>query len=104
MTLSALTAAGAPLAEVSYRLEALGVPFEFHTENVEASGVRALRITVEHPEQSTHRSFADIRRLVEGGGLPGRAARRGVGGGGVLGGAEGAVRGGAAEDVALGEG
>src|SRR5215207_6013404 len=51
MTLGALTAAGAPLAEVSYRLEALGVPFEFHTENVEASGVRALRITVEHPSQ-----------------------------------------------------
>lgn len=103
MTLGALTAAGAPLAEVSYRLEALGVPFEFHTENVEASGVRALRITVEHPEQSTHRSFADIRRLVEEAGLPRRATRRVMDAFRLLAEAEGAVHGVAPEDVTFHE-
>ena len=78
MTLGALAAAGAPLTKVSRRLEALEVPFELRTQEVEASGVRALRVTVEHPEQRAHRTFADVRRLVEEAGLPGRITRRAI--------------------------
>jgi uncharacterized protein (TIGR00299 family) protein len=78
MTLGALAAAGAPLAKVSRRLEALEVPFELRTQEVEAGGVRALRVTVEHPEQHAHRTFADVRRLVEEAGLPGRITRRAI--------------------------
>ena len=78
MTLGALAAAGAPLAKVSRRLEALEMPFELRTQEVEAGGVRALRVTVEHPEQHAHRTFADIRRLVKEAGLPGRITRRAI--------------------------
>ena len=90
MTLGALVAAGASLAEVSRTLEALGVPFETRTETAEVGGVRALRITVEHSDQHVHRTFADIRRLVEEAALPERAARRALAAFGLLAAAEGA--------------
>jgi pyridinium-3,5-bisthiocarboxylic acid mononucleotide nickel chelatase len=103
MTLAALAAAGAPLAEVSHALEALGVPFEIRAETVEVGGIRALRATVEHPEQHAHRTFTDIRRLVEGAGLPERATRRAVATFRLLAEAEGAVHGVAPEDVTFHE-
>ncbi|MDQ3923402.1 MAG: nickel pincer cofactor biosynthesis protein LarC [Actinomycetota bacterium] len=103
MTLGALVAAGASLAEVSRTLEALGVPFETRTETAEVGGVRALRITVEHSEQHVHRTFADIRRLVEEADLPERAARRALAAFGLLAAAEGAVHGRAPEDVTFHE-
>ena len=103
MTLGALAAAGAPLAKVSRRLEALEVPFELHTQEVEASGVRALRVTVEHPEQRAHRTFADVRRLVEEAGLPGRITRRAVATFRLLAEAEGNVHGVAPKDVTFHE-
>ena len=103
MTLGALAAAGAPLAKVSRRLEALEVPFELHTQEVEASGVRALRVTVEHPEQRAHRTFADVRRLVEEAGLPGRITRRAIATFRLLAEAEGNVHGVAPKDVTFHE-
>jgi uncharacterized protein (TIGR00299 family) protein len=103
MTLAALAAAGAPLEEVSRALEGLGVPFVLRSASVEVGGVRAFRIRVEHPEQHDHRTFADIRRLVEGGGLPERATRRAVAAFRLLAKAEGAVHGGALEDVTFHE-
>ena len=103
MTLGALAAAGAPLAEVSRRLEALGVPFELHTENVEVGGVRALRVTVEHPEQHAHRTFADVRRLVEEACLPERVTRRAIATFKLLAEAEGIVHGVTSEDVTFHE-
>ncbi|MDQ4043229.1 MAG: nickel pincer cofactor biosynthesis protein LarC [Actinomycetota bacterium] len=103
MSLGALAAAGAPLAEVSLRLEALGVSFELRTENVEVGGVRALRVTVEHPEQSAHRTFADIRRLVEEAGLPERVMRRAIATFKLLAEAEGVVHSVAPEDVTFHE-
>ena len=103
MTLGALVAAGASLAEVSRKLEALGVPFETRSETVEVGGVRALRITVEHSEQHAHRTFTDIRRLVEEADLPERAARRALAAFGLLATAEGAVHGRAPEDVTFHE-
>ncbi len=103
MTLAALTAAGAPLEEVSRQLETLNVPFVLRVENAEVSGARALRVTVEHPEQHAHRTFADIRRLVESAGLPERATRRSVATFRLLAGAEGAVHGRPPEEVAFHE-
>lgn len=103
MTLGALAAAGAPLAKVSRRLEALGVPFELRTQEVEAGGVRALRVTVEHPEQRTHRTFADVRRLVEEAGLPGRITRRAIATFRLLAEAEGVVHGITPKDVTFHE-
>ena len=103
MTLAALVAAGAPLAEISGALEKLGVDFEMGAEAVEVSGVRALRVTVEHPEQHAHRTFGDIRRLVEAAGLPGRSAERAVAAFRLLAGAEGSVHGRAPEEVTFHE-
>lgn len=103
MTLGALAAAGAPLAKVSRRLEALEVPFELRTQEAEASGVRALRVTVEHPEQRAHRTFADVRRLVEEAGLPGRITRRAIATFRLLAEAEGNVHGVAPKDVTFHE-
>jgi uncharacterized protein (TIGR00299 family) protein len=103
MTLGALAAAGAPLAKVSRRLEALEVPFELRTQEVEASGVRALRVTVEYPEQGAHRTFADVRRLVEKAGLPGRITRRAIATFRLLAEAEGNVHGVTPKDVTFHE-
>ena len=103
MTLGALASAGAPLAEVSQSLKKLGVPFEIHTETVEISGVRALRLAVEYPEEHSHRTFADIRRLVDRAGLPERAASRAMETFRLLAKAEGVVHDRALEDVTFHE-
>jgi len=103
MTLAALASAGASLVEVSRSLETLGVDFEMGTEAVEVSGVQALRLTVEHPEQPTHRTFGDVRRLIEGAGLPDRSAGRAVAVFRLLAEAEGAVHGRTPEDVTFHE-
>ena len=103
MTLGALASAGAPLAEVSQSLKNLDVPFEIHVESVEISGVHALRLVVEHPEEHSHRTFADIRRLVESASLPERAARRAVEAFQLLANAEGTVHDRAPEDVTFHE-
>ena len=104
MTLGALAAAGAPLAEVSRALEGLGVSFEMGTETVVVSGVRSLRLSVKSPpEQHTHRTFADIRRLVEGANLPERAADRAIAAFRLLARAEGAVHGHEPEEITFHE-
>jgi uncharacterized protein (TIGR00299 family) protein len=78
MTLASLVAAGAPLREITGSLRNLGFAFDLATERVEISGVGALRATVTHPEQHAHRTFKDIRDLVEGAGLPKRVSARAV--------------------------
>jgi uncharacterized protein (TIGR00299 family) protein len=78
MTLASLVAAGAPPEEVSASLRRLDVPFELSTERAEINGVGALLVTVNHPEEHTHRDFRAIRALVEVAGLPERAAGRAV--------------------------
>lgn len=103
MILAALAAAGAPLEEVSHALEGLDIPFELRAETVGISGVRALRVSVEHPEQHVHRTFADIRQLVEEADLPERVARRAVAAFELLAVAEGSVHGRAPEDVTFHE-
>jgi uncharacterized protein (TIGR00299 family) protein len=103
MTLAALASAGAQLAEVSRTLERLGVDFEIEAETVEVGGVRALRVVVEHPEQHSHRTFHDIRLMIEAADLPGMSAERSVAAFRRLAQAEGSVHGREPEAVAFHE-
>ncbi len=103
MTLAALIAAGAPPAEVSRALSTLNVSFELRTDATEVSGIQALRVEVEHPEQHVHRTFAGIRRLIQDAGLPERAALRSVAAFRLLAEAEGTVHGRLPEDVTFHE-
>jgi pyridinium-3,5-bisthiocarboxylic acid mononucleotide nickel chelatase len=103
MILASLVAAGAPPAEIVGSLRRLGVAFELATERVELSGVGALRATVTHPEQRAHRTFGDIRALVEEAGLPDRVASPAIEAFRRLAVAEGAVHGRRAEEVTFHE-
>ena len=103
MTLASLVAAGASLQEITPLLRDLGVAFDIATERVEVSGIGALRATVNHPEQRTHRTFKNIRDLVEGAGLPDRACSRAVEVFRRLAVAEGAVHGRDPEEVTFHE-
>lgn len=103
MTLAGLVAAGAPPERISESLERLGVPFEFETEEVEVSGVRALRAKVSHPEEHAHRTFGDVRRRISGAGLPPRASERAIEAFRLLAVAEGAVHGRPPEEVTFHE-
>jgi pyridinium-3,5-bisthiocarboxylic acid mononucleotide nickel chelatase len=103
MTLAALASAGAQLAEVSRTLERLGVDFEIEAETVEVGGVQALRVVVEHPEQHSHRTFHDIRLMIEAADLPGISAERSVAAFRRLAQAEGSVHGREPEAVAFHE-
>ncbi len=93
MTLASLVAAGASLEEVSDNLRRLDIPFEIVPENVEVSGIGALRISVRHPEEQAHRAFRTIRDLIGGADLPERAAARAIEAFRRLAVAEGAVHG-----------
>ncbi|HVF00975.1 MAG TPA: nickel pincer cofactor biosynthesis protein LarC [Rubrobacteraceae bacterium] len=103
MVLAALVAAGAPLVEVSRQTEALDVSFTLHTDPIQVSGVWALRLTVEHPEQHVHRSLVDVQRMVERANLPERATHRAVAAFRLLAKAEGAVHGRPPEEVTFHE-
>lgn len=103
MILAALISAGAPLKELSASLKPLGVPFELHTEQVEVNGVGALQATVLYPEEHTHRTFGDIKALIEGSGIPDRASERATEAFHRLAVAEGAVHGQEPEKVTFHE-
>jgi uncharacterized protein (TIGR00299 family) protein len=91
MTLAALVAAGAPLPEITASLRGLGVAFELTTERVEVNGVGALRADVEYAAEHSHRTFGDIRALIEGADLPERTSSRSLEAFRLLAVAEGAV-------------
>jgi pyridinium-3,5-bisthiocarboxylic acid mononucleotide nickel chelatase len=76
MTLAALVAAGAPLPEITASLRGLGVDFGLTTERVEVNGVGALQANVEYPDEHSHRTFKDVRALIQSAGLPDRPASR----------------------------
>ena len=103
MTLGALVAAGAPLAEVSRSLEDLGEPFRVEAESVEAGGVRALYISVEEGEQHAHRTFTDIQQLIDQANLPKRVAQRATAAFRLLAEAEGTVHNSKPEEVTFHE-
>jgi uncharacterized protein (TIGR00299 family) protein len=93
MTLAALVAAGAPLSEIMTFLRGLGVAFDLATERVEVNGVGALRAEVEYLDEHSHRTFGDVRALIEAAGLPARASSRSLEAFRRLAFAEGAVHG-----------
>lgn len=93
MTLASLLHAGAPLHEVSRELRKLGLPFDLLPDQTEVNGIGALRLKVHHPEQHAHRTFADIRELVESAGLPKRSTARSISAFRLLAEAEGRVHG-----------
>lgn len=53
------------MSEITASLRSLGIPFDLATERVEVSGVLALRVNVTHPEEHAHRTFKDVRDLIE---------------------------------------
>ncbi|MGH3146417.1 MAG: nickel pincer cofactor biosynthesis protein LarC [Rubrobacter sp.] len=103
MTLAALVAAGAPLADVTASLMGLGVGFDLKTERTEVSGVGALRVAVGYPEEQAHRTFRDVRALIEDAELPDRASFRAIEAFRRLAFAEGAVHGEDPEEVTFHE-
>ncbi len=103
MILASLIAAGAPSPEIVAYLQPLGVAFDLTTERVEINGVGALRARVVSAGERVHRTFGDIRELVEGAGLPERASSRALEAFRRLAVAEGAVHGKRAEDVTFHE-
>jgi pyridinium-3,5-bisthiocarboxylic acid mononucleotide nickel chelatase len=103
MTLASLVAAGAPLPEITGSLRGLGVAFDLAAKEVEISGIRALRVAVTHPEEHAHRTFKDIRDLVEGAGLADRVSARALETFRRLAVAEGAVHGQDPEEVTFHE-
>jgi uncharacterized protein (TIGR00299 family) protein len=103
MTLAALVDAGAPLSGITGSLRGLGVPFHLTTKRVEVNGVGALRADVEYPEERVHRTFGDIRALIEAAGLPERASSRALETFRRLALAEGAVHGEDPEEVTFHE-
>ncbi|HEX5849514.1 MAG TPA: nickel pincer cofactor biosynthesis protein LarC [Rubrobacter sp.] len=76
MTLAALVDAGAPLPEVTRSLTGLDVAFDLSTERTLVNGVAALRARVAYPQEHAHRTFADIRAMIEAADLPERASSR----------------------------
>jgi pyridinium-3,5-bisthiocarboxylic acid mononucleotide nickel chelatase len=103
MILASLIAAGAPSREIITSLQPLGVAFDLATERVEINGVGALRARVESAGERAHRTFGDIRDLVEGAGLPERVSSRALEAFRRLAVAEGAVHGKRAEEVTFHE-
>ena len=91
------------MQEITPLLRNLGIAFDIATERVEVSGIGALRATVNRSEQRTHRTYKDIRDLVEGAGLPDRACSRAVEAFRRLAVAEGAVHGRDPEEVTFHE-
>jgi uncharacterized protein (TIGR00299 family) protein len=78
MTLASLIAAGAPLQEIVDSLRNLGVAFDLAAGRVEVNGVGALQAAVSYREEHAHRTFGDVRALVEGAGFPDRVTSRAV--------------------------
>lgn len=103
MILASLISAGAPAGEVEESVRGLGLPVRLELRRVEISGIAALGLRVDAPEEHAHRTFRDIRRLIEGSGLPERAAGRALAAFGLLAAAEGRVHGVPPEEVAFHE-
>jgi pyridinium-3,5-bisthiocarboxylic acid mononucleotide nickel chelatase len=93
MTVAALVDAGAPLPGIMTPLQGLGLSFGLATERTEVNGVGALRANVEHPDGHLHRTFADIRAMIEAADLPDRTSSRAIEAFRLLAVAEGAVHG-----------
>ncbi|MCS7306781.1 MAG: nickel pincer cofactor biosynthesis protein LarC [Thermoguttaceae bacterium] len=65
MMLAALVDAGASLEVLNEAVESLGLGARLVAGEVKKKGIRALKITVEHPPQSGHRHLEHIQRIIE---------------------------------------
>ncbi len=76
MALGALLQAGADVGEVRDRLAALPIePFDLSVEEVDASGIRALRVSVKAGSAGVIRTYASIRSMLDAADLPEPARR-----------------------------
>ncbi|HET7269639.1 MAG TPA: nickel pincer cofactor biosynthesis protein LarC [Rubrobacter sp.] len=103
MTLAALVAAGASLTEITASLRSLGVDFALTTERVEVNGVGALRANVGYADEHSHRTFRDVRALIQNADLPERVSSRAIEAFGRLAVAEGSIHGEDPEEVTFHE-
>jgi hypothetical protein len=71
--LGALLGAGAPLAEVRSALDSLEIGAVLMIEPATRRGIAGLSVTIGAPPSPPHRAWADIRELLTGATLPGRA-------------------------------
>ncbi|CAN5782538.1 nickel pincer cofactor biosynthesis protein LarC [soil metagenome] len=76
MILASLISAGASQEKVLRILEPVGVSFELQADHIQINGVEATNVTVDYPDEHTHRTYRDIKSLIEGSSIPGRAASR----------------------------
>ena len=103
MILASLLSAGAPQREVLNHLKGLGLDFDLETTQTQVNGVGSLHVSVTYPDQHHHRTFADVKTLIEGAGLPERVAERSLKAFYRLAVAEGRVHGRAPEEVTFHE-
>lgn len=98
MLLGALVGAGVPLTTLSEALEPLGLPIALRREDVRRAGLAAVRVHVDVPaEDQPHRTWADVRVLLDRLAEPVRSSASGVFA--ALARAEAAVHGVPADDV-----
>ncbi len=72
MLLGALVDAGVPVATLQAAVDAIGVePIELAVSATERHGIGATAVTVRAPESAEHRTWADVRALVEAADLAG---------------------------------
>ncbi|HEY6798691.1 MAG TPA: nickel pincer cofactor biosynthesis protein LarC [Kineosporiaceae bacterium] len=97
MLLASLMDAGASLVAIRSRLPVQGV--DLRVERVERRGIGALALTVTAREDHVHRTWRDVRRLIDAGSMPERARRRAQAAFALLAEAEGRVHGVPPDDV-----
>jgi pyridinium-3,5-bisthiocarboxylic acid mononucleotide nickel chelatase len=79
MLLGALVGAGVPLTTLSAALEPLGLPITLRREDVRRGGLAAVRVHVDVPaEHQPHRTWADVRVLLDRLPEPVRSSASGV--------------------------
>ncbi|BBL80300.1 UPF0272 protein [Rubrobacter xylanophilus] len=103
MILASLLSAGASVEEVEEGIRGLGLSVRLELRQVEISGIDALALKVVPPEEHVHRTFADIRRLIEDSDLSDRVAGRALEAFRLLAAAEGRVHGVPPEQVTFHE-
>jgi uncharacterized protein (TIGR00299 family) protein len=77
MLLAGLIDAGADPGAIGDALDALPVAgLEIEVDRTERAGIGASRVTVRAAPEQPHRGWAEVRELIDGATLPGRASRR----------------------------
>jgi len=77
MLLAALIHAGADPSPIRRELEKLSVePLVLELDSAERHGIGALRAEVRQPAERAHRTWADVREIIDAASLPGRSGER----------------------------